>query len=243
MSFREYLYFETNINYKTYNLNEIVQGEFKENIDNPILYFNKYIRKGYYPFYKEEDYELKLLNVINTILEVDLIQYLDLKAASIAKLKKLLQIVSESVPFKPNLSKISDLTQISRSLLPDYLNYLERAGIISLINPSTKGIQSLGKPEKIYLNNTNLSYVLVGEKNMNIGNARETFFMSHAKVNHTVEVPEKGDFLIDKYYFEVGSKNKTNKQILNIPNAYLVKDDIEYAYKNTIPLWHFGFLY
>ena len=116
------------------------------------------------------------------------------------------------------------------------------AVLINNLFKNTKGIGALTKPEKIYLNNPNLMYALAKE-GVNIGNLRETFFVNQFKDLHKINLAEKGDFLIDKYYFEVGSKNKTNKQILNIPNAYLVKDDIEYAYKNTIPLWHFVFLY
>ena len=243
MSFREYLYFETGIKYAKYQLKELISNGFKESIEKPIYHFNRYLIKGYYPFYQEEDFELKLMSVINTILEVDLIQHLDLKPATAAKLKMLLQIISESVPFKPNLSKIADLTQISRSLLPDYLNYLERAGLIIAANSNTKGVQSLGKPDKIYLNNTNLSAVLVGQNNVNLGNARETFFISQTKVIHEVKIPEKGDFIIDNFIFEVGGKSKKQKQIQNIPHSYIVKDDLEFAQSNIIPLWHFGFLY
>ncbi|MFZ9847409.1 MAG: ATP-binding protein [Flavobacteriales bacterium] len=243
MSFREYLYFETGTKYAKYELKQLIGNGFKESIQKPIYHFNRYLIKGYYPFYKEEDFELKLMSVINTILEVDLIQHLDLKPATAAKLKMLLQIISESVPFKPNLSKIADLTQISRSLLPDYLNYLERAGLIIAANSNTKGVQSLGKPEKIYLNNTNLSAVLVGQNNVNIGNTRETFFISQTKVAYEVKIPEKGDFIIDNFTFEVGGKSKKQKQIQAIPNAYIVKDDLEFAQGNIIPVWHFGFLY
>jgi predicted AAA+ superfamily ATPase len=243
MSFREYLYFETGIKYVKYELKQLIENGFKESIEKPLYHFNRYLIKGYYPFYKEEDFELKLMSVINTILEVDLIQHLDLKPATAAKLKMLLQIISESVPFKPNLSKIADLTHISRSLLPDYLNYLERAGLIIAANSNTKGVQSLGKPEKIYLNNTNLSAVLVGQNNVNVGNTRETFFISQTKVAHEVKIPEKGDFIIDKFTFEVGGKSKKQKQIQAIPSAFIVKDDLEFAQGNIIPLWHFGFLY
>ncbi|MBW6481650.1 MAG: AAA family ATPase [Vicingaceae bacterium] len=243
MSFREYLLFETNTNFPTFTLNEIVNHQVKIEIDKPLFHFHNYLEKGFYPFYKEEDFELKLMNVINTVLEVDLVQYLELKPSTIAKLKKLLQIISESVPFKPNVSKIADLTEISRSLLPDYFNYLERAGLITLVQSSTKGVQALGKPEKIYLNNTNLCATLVGNNSANIGNNRETFFASQLTAFHQLTIPKKGDFFIDNITFEIGGKNKSNSQILNTDNSYLVKDDIVVGYQNIIPLWLFGFLY
>jgi hypothetical protein len=243
MSFREYLLFETNTEIPTFTLNEIINQQVKIEIDKPLFHFHNYLEKGFYPFYKEEDFELKLMSVINTVLEVDLVQYLDLRPSTIAKLKKLLQIISESVPFKPNVSKIADLTDISRSLLPDYFNYLERAGLITLVQSSTKGVQSLGKPEKMYLNNTNLCTTLVGNNNTNLGNSRETFFASQLTPFHQLTIPKKGDFFIDDMTFEIGGKNKAKTQLSNIENSYLVKDDIEFGYQNTIPLWHFGFLY
>jgi len=243
LSFREYLLFETGITYPTFNLTDIVLHKVQLELDTPLYHFNNYLKKGYYPFYKENDFELRLMNVINTVLEVDLVQHLDLKPSTIAKLKKLLQIISESVPFKPNVSKIATLTEISRSQILDYLNYLQRAGLIMMFQLDTKGIQGLGKPEKIYLNNTNLSMTLAGLENSNKGNNRETFFASHLKTIANITIPKKGDFSIDNITFEVGGKSKTKKQILHIKNSFLVKDDIEYGYQNTIPLWHFGFLY
>lgn len=243
MSFREYLYFETGKNFPTYSLKEIIANKLNIDLNNPLLYFKKYLTKGYYPFYKEENFELKLLNVVHAILEVDLIQYLDLKPATIAKLKKLMQIISESVPFKPNIFKIAALTSISRSLLPDYFNYLHRAGLIMMLHAASKGIQSLGKPEKIYLNNTNLCNTLATVSEANIGNIRETFFMSQLAVIDNVYSPKKGDFYINGYTFEIGGKNKTKNQLSGIENSFLVKDNIEHGHGNTIPIWHFGFLY
>ena len=51
------------------------------------------------------------------------------------------------------------------------------------------------------------------------------------------------DFLIGDYTFEVGGKNKGLKQIQGIDKAFIVKDDIESGYLNTIPLWQFGMTY
>jgi hypothetical protein len=243
LSFREYLLFETGEDFPAITIDNIINHQVKIKISNPLSQFKIYLQKGYYPFYLEGDFEIKLMNVINAVLEVDLAQYFDLKASTIGKLKKLLQIIAESVPFKPNISKIADLTDISRSLLLDYFHYLEKGGLIKMIHQNTKGIQGLGKPEKIYLNNTNLCHVLINQMDANIGNIRETFFMSQTAINHKVELPKKGDFEIEGNIFEVGGKNKTKKQITGLENAYLVKDDIEIGYQETVPLWLFGFLY
>ena len=242
LSFREYLIFETGENTEVYSLNQIVSQKVKISLENPLIYFRKYLNHGYYPFYKDNDFMIRLAGAVNAVLEVDIPKYLDLKVSTIDKLKHLLQIISESVPFKPNYSKIADLIGVSRNLLPDYLAYLEKAGLILELTNETKGIRRLGKVNKVYLNNPNLAYMLSGE-NANIGNIRETFFFNQLKLNHKVFSSETVDFKVEGNEFEIGGKSKGNKQISKLSNAYIVKDDIEYGFGNTIPLWHFGLLY
>ncbi|MEQ8909487.1 MAG: AAA family ATPase [Vicingaceae bacterium] len=243
LSFREYLAFEKQLNYPTYTFEEIANGNFNETIETPIYHFKQYLKRGVYPFYKEGLYEQKLMQVINTVIEVDLLQYFDLKASTVSKLKQLLQIVAESVPFKPNLSKLADKTGISRNLLSDYLKYLEKSGLIVQLPASTKGIQAIGKAEKIYLSNTNLSYALLGKNQVNLGNARETFFLSQIQNKNLLSIPKKGDFQIGNLTIEVGGKNKDASQLRGVEEYILAKDNIEIAYKRQIPLWQFGFLY
>ncbi len=243
LSFREYLAFEKQLHYPTYSFKEIASAKFNEDIENPIFHFKRYLKSGIYPFYKEGLYEQKLLQVINTIIEVDLLQYFDLKASTVSKLKQLLQIIAESVPFKPNLSKLAEKTGISRNLLSDYLKYLEKSGLIIQLPATTKGIQAMGKAEKIYLSNTNLSYALTGEHQVNLGNARETFFLSQFQDKTQISIPPKGDFQLENLVVEVGGRNKDATQLKGIAHYILAKDNIEVAYKREIPLWQFGFLY
>lgn len=242
MSFREYLYFETGKVYPVKELKDILSNNVDIELKTPLLHFQNYLKQGYYPFYKEDDFHLRLNGAINAILEIDIPKYLELKASTIDKLKRLLQIIAENVPFKPNISKLSDLLEISRTLLPNYFSYLERAGLIMQLHDTTKGVRALGKVQKVYLNNTNLMNAFSGDK-VNIGTMRETFFMNQLILKHQTSLPEKGDFIIGNNIFEIGGKNKTGKQIQGLSNAYIVKDDIEHGFGNTIPLWHFGFLY
>ncbi|HOK62151.1 ATP-binding protein, partial [Tenuifilum sp.] len=242
LSFREYLIFETGQDSEAYSLDQILSQKVKIKLENPLIHFKKYLNHGYYPFYKDDDFMIRLTGTVNAVLEVDIPKYLDLKVSTIDKLKHLLQIISESVPFKPNYSKIADLIGVSRNLLPDYLAYLEKAGLILELTNETKGIRRLGKVNKVYLNNPNLAYMLSGE-NANIGNIRETFFFNQLKLNHKVFSSETVDFKVEGNEFEIGGKSKGNKQISKLSNAYIVKDDIEYGFGNTIPLWHFGLLY
>jgi uncharacterized protein len=242
MSFREYLIFETGKTFEKFSLEEILSNKVSINLESPLAYFKSYLKEGYYPFYKEDDFVIRLNGAINTVLEIDIPKYLELKVSTIEKLKHLLQIIAESVPFKPNFSKIADLIGVSRNILPDYFSYLERAGLISQLHNETKGVRALGKVNKVYLNNSNIAAILSGA-NTNIGNIRETFFLNQLQTKFNVYASQTGDFMLDKKVFEIGGKNKDKKQIAGISNAYIVKDEIEHGFANTIPLWHFGLMY
>jgi uncharacterized protein len=211
----------------------------------PLPLFQKYLRIGAYPYYLESEvfYYHKLANIINLILEVDILAVENIKYETTLKLKKLLKAIASSAPFTPNISKLSEHAGLSRNSLVTALNTLHRAGLIHELYKDTTGIGVLTKPEKLYLNNTNLMYVLANE-NTQTGRLRETFFLSQLNCIHQVHLSEQADFLVDgKYTFEVGGKNKKRKQISGIENAYLAKDDIEIGFGNAIPVWMFGFLY
>jgi hypothetical protein len=158
------------------------------------------------------------------------------------KLKQLLMVVAESVPFKPVMQKLADVTGISRNNIPDYLNNIERAGMIVQLRDSNGGIRGLGKVEKLYLDNTNLIYSLT-PSNADIGNVRETFFMNQTRVKYDVVSSTISDFQINDLTFEIGGRKKGQKQIEKAAHGYVVKDDIESGYANVIPLWTFGLLY
>jgi hypothetical protein len=190
-----------------------------------------------------ELYFHRIEEVINLILEIELPLLRKVDIAYVAKLKQLLQIIAESVPFVPNVSKLSERIGVNRNTFVSYLFFLQEAHIIRNLYKDAKGITQLQKPNKIYLENTNLQYALSPDK-ANIGNIRETFFINQLSEKHTVEYIEESDFLVDhNLIFEVGGKSKNQEQIKNINNSYLVIDDIEYGMANKIPLWTFGFLY
>lgn len=243
LSFREYLQLFHQIKTPTFTLEEILNHQIKvEQIQHPLPLFDAYLKNGYYPFALEDDFDLRLQQVINQTLESDIPTYADMNVSTGRKLKQLLAIVAESVPFKPNMSKIAEMISVSRNNIPDYLLFMEEAGMLAQLRTETEGIRSLGKIEKIYLDNTNLIYGLAKE-NQNIGNIRETFFLNQLKVQHAIFSSSIADFKIDNIVFEVGGKNKGLKQIKNAENGFVVKADIESGYLNTIPLWHFGMMY
>jgi len=249
LSFREYLNFETNYNFEASKLEELLENHIDISIKvkqkiKPLQYFKDYLNYGYYPFYLEnkESFHQKLSEIILTILEVDITQYALIQTSNIQALKKMLSVISKSVPFKPNMNTLSKVTGISLNTMKLYLKLLTDAELLQLLYVENKGINSLNKPEKVYLNNSNLMYNL--SLDSNIGNIRETFFFNQISVKNKVNASKITDFYVNEYYlFEIGGKNKTQNQIKDVSNSYLVKDDIEIGSENIIPLWLFGFLY
>lgn len=243
LSFREYLNLFHGINTPVCSLDEILNHKaVLPDVKHPLPLFKDYLRRGYYPFGRDEEYEMELLQVINQTMEVDIPTHLQANVSLGKKLKSLLMVVAKSVPFKPVMQRLAEATGISRNDIPDYLVYMERAGMITQLRNSTGGIRGLGKVEKLYLDNTNLIYALSPE-HADIGNVRETFFMNQMRVMNDVTSSSISDFEINGKTFEIGGKKKGQKQIENAEEGYIVKDDIESGYANVIPLWAFGLNY
>lgn len=250
LSFREYLSIETGQHFDRLSLDSILKNHLKESTlinakVRPLQYFDAYLKRGYYPFYKEELdlYVLRLEEIINMMLEIELPLLRGLDLAYVHKVKQLLLIISESVPFVPNVSKLSDKIGIARSTLLLYFHYLAEIGLTINLFKESGGISKLQKPLKVYLENSNLMYAL-SPRAVNTGNIRETFFGNQLGYTHKIMYSDMGDFFVDeKYVFEIGGKDKSKKQIATIENSFIAADDIEYGFQNKIPLWLFGFLY
>jgi len=248
LSFREFLKFEKVGDFPVLSLKEIVENHqniafrMTENIKIMPL-FKKYLKSGYYLFYKEglKKYDIKLQEAVNNVIDIDIPAIENIEFESRHKLKKLLAILSTLVPYTPKITDLSAAIDSNRNNTVKYLSLLANAKLLNLVSYKNKTIGDLTKPDKVLLNNTNLSY-LYGD-NANIGSARETFFVNQLSAVSDVILAPQGDFMIDNYTFEVGGKKKSFDQIKNIPNSFVVADDIEVGYKNKIPLWLFGFLY
>lgn len=243
LSFREYLSLFHNITAPTFTLEEIIRGKAEiPGVEHPLPLFRSYLRNGYYPYGMDPEFEIELQQVVNQTMEVDIPQYLNTNVAVGRRLKSLLMVIARSVPFKPVLTKIAEVTGISRNDISEYMVYIEKAGMISQLRDKTGGIRGLGKTEKVYLDNTNLIYSLAPD-NAEIGNVRETFFLNQTRVRHDVISSPLSDFEIDGKTFEIGGKKKGHKQIEKAAEGYIVKDDIETGFSNVIPLWAFGLMY
>lgn len=243
LSFREYLRLFQNIALPAFSLDDIVAGRPEDlALKTPLLFFEDYLRRGYYPFAQDNSFDEKLRQVINLTLETDIPVFADMPASMGRKFKRLLAIIAQSVPFKPNMSKLSEMIGTGRNQMPDYLNYIEDAGMIAQLKDDTGGIRGLGKVEKIYLDNPNLIYALA-DGAVNVGNLRETFFLNQMRVKNPISLSSVADFRIGNRTFEVGGKSKGTKQIESAEEGYVVKDGIEFSSGNILPLWWFGLNY
>lgn len=243
LSFREYLQLFHHINTPIFSLSDILANKAAiEGVLHPLAYFRQYLQDGYYPFAIEGNFAPRMQAVISQTVESDIAQFVDMKAATARKLKKMLAIVATLAPFKPNADSLATEIGISRNNVTDYLLLLERAQMIGQLRDDTGGMRGLGKVEKVYLDNPNLMYVL-NSADINIGNVRETFFYNQMRVQQEVVSSRLSDFTIGDYTFEVGGHNKGKRQIEQVNNGFIVRDDIEVGYGNIIPLWAFGLNY
>ncbi len=250
LSFREFIELKYGIHFPVFELEDLLKNASVKAppiLDKikPVKLFEEYLQSGYYPFFKESepDFHTRLKQTLNQVIESDLPSVQNIDYTAVHYLKKLISILSEIVPYKPNIVKLSQQVGVSRETLIRYLYLLGNADLLILLQPAAQGISRMNKPEKVYLNNPNLAFALASNQ-LNMGTIRETFFVNQLQVFHSVTASTQGDFLVNnKYIFEIGGKNKTRKQIAGLENAWIAADDIDYARENKIPLWLFGFLY
>lgn len=250
LSFREYLLFKENISLPLIPLEDVLTHSLDAstqvlNTCKPLKYFKQYLQEGYYPFFLEQhiDYLTQVQKVVGMILEIELPQLSNVDVANVRKLRSLLSVVSSGVPFAVDISKMAQTAELNRNTIVTYLAHLHRARLLNLLYSDVVNLKRMQKPDKIYMENSNLLHAL-SLTAVETGTERETFFVNQLAYNHQIEYSKQGDFVIDrKYTIEVGGQSKDGKQIANVQNAFIASDDIEYALGNKIPLWLFGFLY
>lgn len=243
LSFREYLKLFKNIDLPVYTLDEILAHKVTLPSDiHPLPLFREYLIRGYYPFCSLPGYDIRLQQVIAQTMEVDIPQFAGMNVSTARKLRKMLDIISKMAPFKPSFMNLATELKVSKNDVPDYMLYLEQAGMIGQLRDDTGGIRGLGKVEKVYIDNPNLMNVLAGDE-PNKGNMRETFFFNQMRVSNDVISSRISDFRIGDITFEVGGPKKGKKQLAGAETGIVVRDDIEYGYHEFVPLWQFGLNY
>ncbi|TKG96497.1 ATP-binding protein [Puteibacter caeruleilacunae] len=243
LSFREFLNYMTGEEFPRISLNDIIENhvEISKEIINkvkPLAFFPEYLRRGYYPYFLDDKlfYNDNLLKHINLALEIDVTYLNQIELQYLPKLRKLLFTIAQEVPFKPNVSKLSNEIETSRATIMNYLRYLKHARMINMVYANGDE-DEMKKPDKVYLHNTNILYA-VDPDNVDNRNLRQTFFLNQVGYQNTVRAVKKADFEInDQYKFHVGGKYTKPK------DGFAAADRIEVGKDRIIPLWLFGFLY
>ncbi|MBT0811114.1 ATP-binding protein [Litoribacter ruber] len=252
LSLREYIAIKSNLGLPRYSIADIlthhmeISNELSSKVPLPLAELAKHLQFGAYPFFLEgeQDFFAKITQLINLIIDYDLPFGKDITVATQSKLKKLLYILSTSVPFTPNISKLAEKTETTRLQLLEFLHLLEASRLVRNLRSSTVGVSMMNKPDKIYLHNTSLIHALA-EGTPEKGNIRETFTMAQLQnAGLKITFPKNGDFLVNgKYLFEVGGKQKNQKQIHAEKDIYIIADDLVHGYGNKVPMYLLGFLY
>lgn len=250
LSLREFAELRYNITIEKVSLKEILDlhSEISREISRkikPLQLFEDYLRFGAYPLFNDgiEYYHSRLNRSVSAILETDLPALTNITYGTVVRIKKLLAVIAESAPFTPNILEMSARVGIARDLMYKYLNLLEKAGLIYMLRKVSGGNSIMTKPEKIFLHNPNMSHALTLNR-AGKGTLRETFFLNQMSVQHRVNYPSSGDFIVEgQYVFEIGGKTKKGNQIRGVANSWIARDDIEHGAGNVIPLWLFGFTY
>ncbi len=265
MSFREFLELHHGYSFEAISLEELlsnhiaiaikIKNQIEEKEQKIIPLFKEYLKHGYYPYFLSMPNEVLFFQTlqqnINVSIESDLLNiYPKMSGNSIKKIKMLLSVIIKSVPFEPKMSELKKAADIKDDrTLKDYLSKLDDAGLVKLLMQNSLSMKAFDKPEKIFLANPNLMYT----KEPNIGNLRETFFVNQLDnyyknkqllMDEGIFASKYGDFYCEeKYIFEVGGKNKSFKQLKDVPNSFVASDDMEAGVGNKVALWIFGFLY
>lgn len=251
LSFREYLQFYKGIKLPVYTLEDLLTSPKEiavqvNDVCRPLQHYHDYLKYGYYPFYLTNpiDYNALIEQTVNYVIDVELPQLRKVNPANCRKIKALLNVLAQQVPYDVDISKLATATGLQRNTVLEYLNHLNDAKLINLLYSDVISVKKMQKPDKIYLENPNLLYALATTP-VKIGTARECFTVNQLGYGHTIEYGKsQGDFKVDgKWTFEVGGQSKSFSQIADVPDSFVLSDDIEMPRGNKIPLWMIGFLY
>lgn len=251
LSFREALRFYHGLEFPKWTLEDILSHpldlwDMVASKCKPIAYFKEYLEKGYYPFLLEgeDDYFIRIEQVINYIIETELPQICKVDVANIRKVQALIKLIAEEVPFELNANKLAGSLEIGRDTVVEYLKYLGDAKVLNLLYSDKKKMGKLAKPDKVYMENPNILYALAPDK-ADIGTVRESFAVNSLSESHLVEYGTiQGDFKVDsRYTFEIGGRSKDFSQIAGVPDSYIFADDWDIPDGAKLPLWMLGFLY
>lgn len=258
LSFREYLRLKLGTDFEVLSLDQVLQDhldiavqitrDIRKAETSVIREFQEYLQTGCYPYFLEgeKDYQNKLNNSISKVIYEDIPSVFGVQTSIAPILQKMLYLVSSSEPFTPNVSRMASTLGISKATTYNYLEYLYKSDIFQFLWSADARAKMLRKPEKIFLNNSNLYVAVTGKESLkqSVGAIRESFAVNQLKHSHKVLLHDRADVIVNgKYVIEIGSKSKSRKQIAELDDAYVFQDNAELGFGNKIPLWLVGFLY
>lgn len=250
LSLREYLNFTGNYRFEPLSLTDILNHHIAIACDiasqvRIIGEFEKYLRKGYYPFFLESSditYSQRVERLVLSVIDIDIPAVAEIEYETQLKLKKLLVMFAEQVPFVPNMAKLGRDIEVTRNQLVKFFTLLNDGAILRTLTDTSTQPKRAAKPGKILFDNPSVMQAL-GIINKT-GTVRESFVASMLSNVGNLYAADEGDFSLDKEkLFEVGSKNKGFSQIADKPDSYILADNIESGMGNKIPIWLTGFLY
>ena len=250
LSFREFLSYEGILDLSPVPLDRLLAGHVRLAMDvsrslRILPLFDRYLRTGFYPFYKTEHsgFHERLFETVEKVLDSDYPAVEDITPATIRKTKKMLAVLAASCPQNPNMSALYRELETDRNQGLKMLSVLERAGLVAIVPSGRDTLKNLSRPEKIYCGDPNIMHALVARPDE--GTLRETFFVNQLRAaGHGVACARQGDFSVDRrLVFEVGGRKKNFDQIKDLPSSYVAADNLEVGSGNKIPLWMFGLLY
>lgn len=250
LSFREYLNFTGGYDLPAYSLANILADHrsLASKICSQIRVigeFEKYLKKGYYPFFMECSditYAQRVERLVLSVIDIDIPAITSIEYETKLKLKKLLVVLADQVPFVPNIANLARDIEVTRNQLIKFFTLLSEGAVLRALSDPTSQPKRAAKPEKILFDNPSVMQAL-GIVNKT-GTIRESFVASMLSYKGELFAAKEGDFILDRtYLFEVGGKNKGFSQIADKPNSYVIADNIETGFGNKIPIWLFGFLY
>jgi len=250
LSFREYLRFYKGIDLPARSLDEILSDadaicDEVCRVCHPQALFEEYLRVGYYPFYdgEEVEYYSRIENVVSFIIDQEMTLFCGVDPAYTRKLKAMMLYLADNIPYEVNIAKLATYIELNKSTVLNYLASMQRAELLHLLYADNKTVSKMQKPDKIYIQNPNMLCALSSQ--LNIGTLRECFAVNQLSKSHTIEYGKaQGDFRVDgKITFEVGGKDKSFDQIADLPNSYILADNMEFPIGKKLPLWLAGMLY
>lgn len=255
-SFGEFIYLTKWIKVKNYSFQELLKDHVKIAKENVLRFsktlFQEYIKYWQFGYRYDSnrsifEFNEKLQNSIKKSVFQDLPRFVDISTNNLSKVRELIYFLSETGTSDTSVNSLAKKILTSAPTTDVYINFLQRAGVVNIIDFYWNISDSIRKNKKYLIHSTNILNLFSD----NVWSMRESFFISSLvhilnqskSVRKKISFMEKTDFVLEldknKYFFEIWWKSKSRKEEKNL---FTIKDDMIIWQWNSIPLWLFGLL-